>query len=137
MKLDRMAVVFAGLVLSVAVIAKDQDMSAAREQSALSATVQACAACHGVNGRSISPTFPNLAAQMPGYIETQLTRDWWDAQPDPAAARAETLALQPMKRIGRPEEVAMTAVFLASDEAPFINAACITVDGGRAALYHD
>ncbi|MBU9184193.1 SDR family oxidoreductase [Burkholderia multivorans] len=76
-------------------------------------------------------------AIAPGYIETQLTRDWWDAQPDPTAARAETLALQPMKRIGRPEEVAMTAVFLASDEAPFINAACITVDGGRAALYHD
>ncbi|AOJ76345.1 SDR family oxidoreductase [Burkholderia ubonensis] len=76
-------------------------------------------------------------AIAPGYIETQLTRDWWDAQPDPAVARADTLALQPMKRIGRPEEVAMTAVFLASDEAPFINATCITVDGGRAALYHD
>ncbi|KVC63221.1 short-chain dehydrogenase [Burkholderia ubonensis] len=76
-------------------------------------------------------------AIAPGYVETQLTRDWWDAQPDPAVARADTLGLQPMKRIGRPEEVAMTAVFLASDEAPFINATCITVDGGRAALYHD
>ncbi|MGZ2743666.1 SDR family oxidoreductase [Burkholderia stagnalis] len=76
-------------------------------------------------------------AIAPGYIETQLTHDWWDAQPDPAAAQADTLALQPMKRIGKPDEVAMTAVFLASDEAPFINATCITVDGGRAALYHD
>lgn len=76
-------------------------------------------------------------AIAPGYIETQLTRNWWDAQPDPAAAKADTLALQPMKRIGTPDEVAMTAVFLASDEAPFINATCITVDGGRAALYHD
>jgi NAD(P)-dependent dehydrogenase (short-subunit alcohol dehydrogenase family) len=76
-------------------------------------------------------------AIAPGYIETQLTRDWWNAQPDPAAAQEQTLALQPMKRIGRPDEVAMTAVFLASDEAPFINASCITVDGGRAALYHD
>ncbi|KAB0634614.1 short-chain dehydrogenase [Burkholderia stagnalis] len=76
-------------------------------------------------------------AIAPGYIETQLTRDWWGAQPDPAAAKADTLALQPMKRIGTPDEVAMTAVFLASDEAPFINATCITVDGGRAALYHD
>jgi len=28
-------------------------------------------------------------------------------------------------------------VFLASDEAPFINATCITVDGGRSVLYHD
>ncbi|KVF32740.1 SDR family oxidoreductase [Burkholderia vietnamiensis] len=76
-------------------------------------------------------------AIAPGYIDTQLTRDWWEAQDDPAAARAQTLALQPMKRIGQPDEVAMTAVFLASDEAPFINATCITVDGGRAALYHD
>ncbi len=76
-------------------------------------------------------------AIAPGYIETQLVRDYWDEQPDPAAAREATFALQPPKRIGRPEEVAMTAVFLASDEAPFINASCITVDGGRSALYHD
>ncbi|GLU30809.1 SDR family oxidoreductase [Trinickia caryophylli] len=76
-------------------------------------------------------------AIAPGYIETQLTRDWWGAQPDAEAARRATLELQPMKRIGQPDEVAMTAVFLASDEAPFINASCITIDGGRSALYHD
>jgi NAD(P)-dependent dehydrogenase (short-subunit alcohol dehydrogenase family) len=76
-------------------------------------------------------------AIAPGYIETQLTLDWWDSQSDPQAARQATLDLQPMKRIGQPREVAMTAVFLASDEAPFINASCITVDGGRSALYHD
>jgi NAD(P)-dependent dehydrogenase (short-subunit alcohol dehydrogenase family) len=33
--------------------------------------------------------------------------------------------------------VAWTAVFLASDEAPFINAETIVIDGGRSALYHD
>ncbi len=76
-------------------------------------------------------------AIAPGYIETQLVLDHWNAQPDPAAAREATYALQPPRRIGRPDEVAMTAVFLASDEAPFINASCITVDGGRSALYHD
>ncbi|SAL40584.1 SDR family oxidoreductase [Caballeronia humi] len=76
-------------------------------------------------------------AIAPGYIETQLAYDWWNEQPDPAAAKQATLDLQPMKRMGRPEEVAMTAVFLASDEAPFINASCITVDGGRSVLYHD
>jgi NAD(P)-dependent dehydrogenase (short-subunit alcohol dehydrogenase family) len=76
-------------------------------------------------------------AIAPGYIETQLVLDHWNEQPDPAAAREATYALQPPRRIGRPEEVAMTAVFLASDEAPFINASCITVDGGRSALYHD
>ena len=51
--------------------------------------------------------------------------------------RQRACDLHPPRRIGRPEEVAMTAVFLASDEAPFINAACITVDGGRSVLYHD
>jgi NAD(P)-dependent dehydrogenase (short-subunit alcohol dehydrogenase family) len=98
---------------------------------------------HGVIGLTRALGIEYAARQVrvnaiaPGYIETQLTLDWWKGQSDPAAARQATLDLQPMKRIGRPEEVAMTAVFLASDEAPFINASCITVDGGRSALYHD
>jgi len=98
---------------------------------------------HGVIGLTralgieYAPRNVRVNAIAPGYIETQLTHDWWNGQPDPAAAQQATLDLQPMKRIGRPEEVAMTAVFLASDEAPFINASCITVDGGRSALYHD
>ncbi|CAE6897079.1 Dihydroanticapsin 7-dehydrogenase [Paraburkholderia nemoris] len=98
---------------------------------------------HGVIGLTralgieYAPRNVRVNAIAPGYIETQLTHDWWNEQADPAAAKQATLALQPMKRIGRPEEVAMTAVFLASDEAPFINATCITVDGGRSAVYHD
>ncbi|SAL63262.1 short chain dehydrogenase [Caballeronia cordobensis] len=98
---------------------------------------------HGVIGLTralgieYAPNNVRVNAIAPGYIETQLTLDWWDAQADPKAARQATLDLQPMKRIGQPQEVAMTAVFLASDEAPFINASCITVDGGRSALYHD
>ncbi|WP_118182217.1 SDR family oxidoreductase [Paraburkholderia phosphatilytica] len=98
---------------------------------------------HGVIGLTralgieYAPRNVRVNAIAPGYIETNLTREWWDNQPDPAAARQATLDLQPMKRIGQPEEVAMTAVFLASDEATFINASCITVDGGRSALYHD
>ncbi|ASL44542.1 putative oxidoreductase [Burkholderia sp. AD24] len=98
---------------------------------------------HGVIGLTralgieYAPRNVRVNAIAPGYIETQLTHDWWNEQADPAAAQQATLDLQPMKRIGRPEEVAMTAVLLASDEAPFINATCITVDGGRSALYHD
>ncbi|HEY2021388.1 SDR family oxidoreductase [Paraburkholderia sp.] len=98
---------------------------------------------HGVLGLTralgieYAPRNVRVNAIAPGYIETQLTHDWWNEQADPVAAKQATLDLQPMKRIGRPEEVAMTAVFLASDEAPFINASCITVDGGRSALYHD
>jgi NAD(P)-dependent dehydrogenase (short-subunit alcohol dehydrogenase family) len=76
-------------------------------------------------------------AIAPGYIETQIAVDYWDTFPDPQAERQRTYDLHPPKRIGKPEEVAMTAVFLASDEAPFINAACIVIDGGRSVLYHD
>ena len=76
-------------------------------------------------------------AIAPGYIETQIALDYWNTFPDPQAERQKACDLHPPKRVGRPEEVAMTAVFLASDEAPFINAACITIDGGRSVLYHD
>lgn len=76
-------------------------------------------------------------AIAPGYIETQLAHDHWATFPDPEEERQRAYALHPPGRIGRPEEVAMTAVFLASDEAPFINAATIVVDGGRSVLYHE
>jgi len=76
-------------------------------------------------------------AVAPGYIETQIAVDYWNTFADPGAERQRTYDLHPPRRIGRPEEVAMTAVFLGSDEAPFINAACIVIDGGRSVLYHE
>jgi NAD(P)-dependent dehydrogenase (short-subunit alcohol dehydrogenase family) len=76
-------------------------------------------------------------AIAPGYIETPISIEYWNGFPDPAAERQRAYDLHPPGRIGRPEEVAMTAVFLGSDEAPFINAACIVIDGGRSVLYHE
>ncbi|WP_417522644.1 SDR family oxidoreductase [Marinovum sp.] len=76
-------------------------------------------------------------AIAPGYIDTEIARDYWAGFDDPDAERRRAEALHPPRRIGRPEEVAMTAVFLASDEAPFINAETIMIDGGRSALFHD
>lgn len=76
-------------------------------------------------------------AIAPGYVETQLALDYWAEFDDPEAERQRTCDMHPPRRICQPEEVAMTAVFLASDEAPFINATCITIDGGRSVLYHE
>jgi NAD(P)-dependent dehydrogenase (short-subunit alcohol dehydrogenase family) len=76
-------------------------------------------------------------AIAPGYIETPIAVEYWKSFPDPEAEKRHAYDLHPPKRIGRPEEVAWTAVFLASDEAPFINAATIVIDGGRSVLYHD
>jgi cytochrome c553 len=55
--------------------------------SALKTTIESCATCHGVKGRSVSPTFPNLAAQQAPYIELQLKafKDQSRADPDAQA----------------------------------------------------
>lgn len=76
-------------------------------------------------------------AIAPGYTDTQIARDYWAGFADPAAERARAETLHPPRRIARPEEIAMTAVFLASEEAPFINAETIVIDGGRSTLYHE
>jgi cytochrome c553 len=57
------------------------------QKAALQKTVETCGTCHGVNGRSVSPTFPNLAAQMAPYIELQLKafKDQSRADPDAQA----------------------------------------------------
>jgi len=46
------------------------------------------------------------------------------------AARAAFVNRQPMGRIGRPEEIAALAVYLASDEAEFITGQAVVIDGG-------
>ena len=88
-------------------------------------------------GIQYAPDGIRVNAIAPGYIETALAEDYWQEFPDPEAERRRVYDMHPPKRIGRPEEVAMTALFLASDEAPFINAACIVIDGGRSVLYHE
>jgi NAD(P)-dependent dehydrogenase (short-subunit alcohol dehydrogenase family) len=84
-------------------------------------------AARGIRVNSISP----------GLILTAQTEAWLAAQPDPEAARRRQAELIPCRRIGTPSEVAYTALFLASDEARFINAADIAIDGGRMQLYHE
>ncbi len=84
-------------------------------------------AARGIRVNSISP----------GLILVPRIEAWFASQPDPDAARRAQIERLPPKRIGTPEEVAYTALFLASDEARFINATDILIDGGRSQLYHE
>jgi NAD(P)-dependent dehydrogenase (short-subunit alcohol dehydrogenase family) len=84
-------------------------------------------AARGIRVNSISP----------GLIMTESAEAWLASCPDPEAERKRQENLLPVRRIGEPEEVAYTALFLASDEARFINATDIVIDGGRSQIYHD
>ena len=66
----------------------------------------------------------------PGFIATNLTSAL-TGDPD-MLARLE--ALHPMGRLGRADEVAHAALYLASDESGFVTGAALTVDGGYTAL---
>jgi NAD(P)-dependent dehydrogenase (short-subunit alcohol dehydrogenase family) len=66
----------------------------------------------------------------PGTTETPSLDRRIQAFPDPAKARADFIARQPMGRLGRGEEIAAAILFAASDEAGFMNGATIAIDGG-------
>ena len=66
----------------------------------------------------------------PGYIDAGLAEGYFQAQPDPAAARTSAGKLHALGRIGRAEEVARAAVYLASDDASFVTGTALVVDGG-------
>jgi NAD(P)-dependent dehydrogenase (short-subunit alcohol dehydrogenase family) len=69
----------------------------------------------------------------PGDMETPMIQKYFEATPDPAAARAEMEAAYPGKRIAQPREVAQAVLFLASDEASFVSGTFILVDGALTA----
>jgi len=69
----------------------------------------------------------------PGYIDTGLTQEYFDASDDPDAARREAAAMHPIGRLGQAHEVAAMASFLASDDASFCTGQAFIVDGGLSA----
>ncbi|HEY4144144.1 SDR family oxidoreductase [Pinirhizobacter sp.] len=98
---------------------------------------------HGLIGltRSLGIEYASRGIRVnsisPGLIMTPAAERWLASCPDPAAERQRQADLLPGKRIGEPSEVAYAALFLASDEARFINATDLLIDGGRSQIYHD
>ena len=69
----------------------------------------------------------------PSYVATDMLEQFYDAQPDPAAARAGAAALHPLGRISTPAEVAALAVWLSSEDASFATGQAYVLDGGLTA----
>lgn len=92
-------------------------------KGAIIALTKAMAIDHGKEGIRVN-------CICPGYIDAGLAWGYFEAQPDPAAARTAAGKLHAMWRIGKPEEVGRVAVFLASDDASFMTGSVVVVDGG-------
>jgi 2-keto-3-deoxy-L-fuconate dehydrogenase len=69
-------------------------------------------------------------AICPGTVDSPSLQDRMRAQGDYEAARAAFIARQPMGRLGRAEEIAALAVYLASDESAFTTGVAHVIDGG-------
>jgi NAD(P)-dependent dehydrogenase (short-subunit alcohol dehydrogenase family) len=91
---------------------------------------------HGILGLTRSTAVAYAAegircvAICPGDVDTDLNQTYFDSQPDPVAFRARIEREYPARRIAQTDEIASVAVFLASDDASFVNGTYVLADGG-------
>lgn len=69
----------------------------------------------------------------PGRVETPFVSARLKEYPDPEKAYREMASTQAVNRMGKPEEIAAAALYLASDEAAFITGTALLIDGGWSA----
>ncbi len=69
-------------------------------------------------------------AICPGTVQSPSLDERLEATGDADAARAAFIARQPMGRIGTAEEIALLALYLASDESVYVTGSAIAIDGG-------
>ena len=72
-------------------------------------------------------------AIAPGWIDSDLSQAYIEAQTDPQQARQDLLRMHPIGRTGTPRDIGGVVVFLASEEAAFLTGQVLVVDGGRTA----
>ncbi|MGA2715422.1 MAG: SDR family oxidoreductase [Bryobacteraceae bacterium] len=74
----------------------------------------------------LGPSGVRVNAIAPGVIETVLSEYYWKDE----RRRADILGKQPIRRIGKPSEIAEVALLLASDRASYVTGQTVVVDGG-------
>jgi NAD(P)-dependent dehydrogenase (short-subunit alcohol dehydrogenase family) len=73
-------------------------------------------------------------AICPGRVETPFVQARLAEYPDPAKAYEEMASTQLLKRMGRPQEIAAAALYLAADESAFVTGSSLVIDGGMSAV---
>ena len=75
--------------------------------------------------KELGPMGIRVNSIAPGPIETEMIHQYKDEMLEKLAAESA------LRRLGKTEEIAQVAVFLASEQASYINGEIIKVDGGR------
>ena len=96
-----------------------------------------CASKGGIHGLTpamaidLGPQGIRVNAIAPGWIDTDLNREYVESVDDVDLAKRELAKLHPVGSIGKTRDVGDVAVWLASDESSFVSGQVITVDGAR------
>jgi NAD(P)-dependent dehydrogenase (short-subunit alcohol dehydrogenase family) len=116
----------ASVILNASVVAH----SGLPNTSVYSATKAAVRSLGRTLAAELSPRGIRVNVVSPGLIETPFWGKVGLSQADVDAFGAQIVQQTPLSRPGKPEEIAATAAFLASDEASFFTGADLVADGG-------
>jgi NAD(P)-dependent dehydrogenase (short-subunit alcohol dehydrogenase family) len=84
---------------------------------------------HAVS-QELAPAGIRVNAVAPGYVDAGFTHQSMARNPDPAAMVARANSLHVLGRMGQPQEIAQSVLYLASARASFVTGTVLFVDGG-------
>ncbi len=112
------------IVSELAEVAQSQYVGYCATKGGLRAFVRALALEYATSGVRINGI-------SPGPIDTPMLAAEFASLPDPAAEQAAAVASVPIGRLGRPQEIAAVAAFLAGPAPALLHGQVIVVDGGK------
>lgn len=117
-----------GAVVNVGSI---EAMAANPRHTAYAASKGGVHALTGAMAVDLGPLGIRCNAVAPGWIDTDLNRQYLDRLPDRQLALTQLASLHPVGHIGDPADVAAVVAFLAGPESRFVSGQVVTVDGAR------